>query len=187
MQTLQTTADEPHEGSRPSRGVSHTTALDVGPVAAGTAFVLVAVLAFQKGLVTGWVASWRVGAFCLATGAGLLAWGLVSMRRRGRSTAPLSQSPAVVIRRDPTMPMLGALLVYKYRAITEGQLQRAMEFQRKQKRRGRELLLGQVLSQEMGLVSSSQLREALEFQQSRVRQGYWSPSLDSGETDVSTR
>jgi hypothetical protein len=85
------------------------------------------------------------------------------------------------------MPMLGALLVYKYRAITEGQLQRATEFQRKQKRRRRELLLGQVLSQEMGLVSPSQLRERLEFQQSRVRQGYWSPSLDSGETDVSAR
>jgi uncharacterized protein (DUF433 family) len=62
--------------------------------------------------------------------------------------------------------MVGALLVYKYQALTEAQLQRALEQQQKEKRKGRNMLLGEVLL-EMGMVKEPQLRAALDYQRSR--------------------
>jgi hypothetical protein len=63
--------------------------------------------------------------------------------------------------------MLGALLVYKYRSITEWELEKALEMQRKLgKQRKR---LGEILV-EMGMVTRSQLGTALDYQAAYVRE-----------------
>jgi hypothetical protein len=68
---------------------------------------------------------------------------------------------------EPVVPLLGALLVYKYQYVTQQQLNRALGRQRKEgreKRRIGEILVG------MKVVSSSQLQEALEHQRLVLRQ-----------------
>lgn len=61
---------------------------------------------------------------------------------------------------EPLVPLLGALLVYKYQAITQEQLAKALAEQRRSRR-----LLGEILLS-MGVVNPAQLAEALEYQHS---------------------
>ncbi len=78
--------------------------------------------------------------------------------------------------------MLGALLVYKFQALTEEQLQKALEQQRKEgsnKRRIGEILL------DMGFISSTDLRKALDYQRSQARSKQI-PAPDSEEPCLTT-
>ncbi len=64
--------------------------------------------------------------------------------------------------KEPSMPLLGALLVYKYQLITHRQLREALEEQRKTVPRRR---LGEILVLK-GLITVRELEEVLSFQQS---------------------
>jgi len=81
-------------------------------------------------------------------------------RTRPREAPLLRDIPA---RPEPTVPMLGALLVFKYHALSEEQLEEALAQQRREgpdRRRLGEILL------DMGFVSMADLQKALEYQHS---------------------
>ena len=184
MRGTQRTPDESGEITPWRQYSTGGEALIVGQVLVGIALGMLAGLAFQKAMVTSHSVFWWAGAVCLLIGGAAVVSAITgAARRRERLNLLRAAESADSEPRDPTMPMLGALLVYKYQIISEGQLQRAMELQRKHTRKGRHLLLGQVLS-EMGLVTPSQLDEALEYQQSRVRAGYWMPPLEANDTEI---
>ncbi len=139
-------------------------------MAVGVALGAVAGPVFAHAVVTQQVASWWVGGICVFTGVVLTVAGLTSSKRRAQrlllSATPTEgkQSKDAAEPTGPGVPMLGALLVYKYQVITEGQLERVLkEQQRRKEPRPR---LGQLLL-EMGLVTRSQLYRALEYQRSR--------------------
>ena len=70
--------------------------------------------------------------------------------------------------REPVVPLLGAVLLYKYQRITQRQLNEALEQQRKEtgpnRRRLGEILLA------TGAITRRQLEEALEHQRVFVRE-----------------
>jgi hypothetical protein len=92
------------------------------------------------------------------------------MRRLPRATSdPIQPAGDPAPERDSNVlvPMLGALLVYKYQFIKEWQLDKALELQRKQRRQRRRL--GDILL-EMAVVTRSQLRMALDYQDAYLRE-----------------
>ncbi len=107
---------------------------------------------------------WCVGAITLLVGILLVLSGIYA-----RSHPP-NVSPQVIVleeapeTREPLVPLLGALLVYKYELITHKQLREALEEQRKTSPRRR---LGEILVLK-GLLTVSELEEALAFQQSHI-------------------
>ncbi len=106
----------------------------------------------------------RASMYALAGGSALCISGAYDgWVGRRQEAATVDASP--VESSEPLVPMLGALLVYRYQALSEGQLQRALEQQRREGRDRR--LLGEILL-EMGYVSPAQLRKALEYQQSEA-------------------
>ena len=145
-----------------------TSLLIIGQVVVGVLLAAVAGPLFAHASTTHDVAAWWIGGTCLVTGVFLVIGGLTSRRKRIQRllASPEPSTEPQKASRDPSMPMLGALLVYKYRVITESQLQRALEMQRKQK--GNHKRLGDLLL-EMGLITEAQLRKALDYQQSRSR------------------
>jgi len=106
---------------------------------------------------------WWIGGAATAVAAALLVPGLRGLRALHRAAAVPESAHAAP--RAPTIPMLGALLVYRYRAITEAQLEAALAAQRKRRRRRQ--LLGDILV-EMGYATRRQVDEALEYQRSCV-------------------
>jgi hypothetical protein len=145
-----------------------TTLLVTGQVVVGVGLAAVAGPLFAHASTTHDMPAWWIGGTCLVTGVFLVIGGLTSRKKRIQRLL-LSPEPSTDSQRaprDPTMPMLGALLVYKYRVITESQLQRALEMQRKQK--GNHERLGDLLL-EMGLITEAQLRKALDYQRSQSR------------------
>lgn len=144
-----------------------TSILVMAQVVVGVALAATAGPVFAHAMTEDSTMLWVIGGVCLVTGVALAAAGLTSSRRRMQTLLRRKpRAPAPEQPRDPTVPMLGALLVYKYQVITEAQLQRALEQQQKEKRKGRRMLLGEVLL-EMGLVKEPQLRAALDYQRSR--------------------
>ncbi len=119
---------------------------------------------------------WIVGAIAILVGALMALPGVVSICRARPAeiiiAEPLPGTP------EQTLPMLGALLVFKYRLITEEQLEKALEIQRKDGPNRR--LLGGILL-DMGLISTAELQTALEHQRSHVAKK--PPSDDLGEND----
>ena len=109
--------------------------------------------------------SWWVGGAAIVVGAVLSLSGLYSLYVRTRQQEVIVPD-SIPARVEPSVPMLGALLVYKYQALTEEQLERALEQQRKEGKNRRRL--GEILL-DMGLVSSAELRAALEYQRSQAR------------------
>jgi hypothetical protein len=145
-----------------------TSLLIMGQVVIGVALAAIAGPLFAHASTTHDMPAWWIGGTCLVTGVFLVIGGLTSRRKRIQRllSSPEPSTDSQKAPRDPTMPMLGALLVYKYRVITESQLQRALEMQRKEK--GNHKRLGELLL-EMGLITEAQLRKALDYQQSQSR------------------
>ena len=103
-----------------------------------------------------------IGVTAVLIGAALSLSGICSIYASTRPVE-ITTPDGMPAQPDPGIPMLGALLVYKYQALTEQQLERALEQQRKEgpnKRRIGEILL------DMGFISSADLRNALEHQRS---------------------
>ena len=85
---------------------------------------------------------------------------------------------------DVLVPMLGALLAFRFRVINEWQLEKALAVQRKQRKHKQSL--GRILL-EMGLVTQSQLRQALDYQkeyEQQKRARLLSASADSAESSA---
>jgi hypothetical protein len=107
---------------------------------------------------------WAVGGTTLMVGVLTVLSGFYA-RSHPRGVLPhvlVTEEPAEA--REPSMPHLGALLVYKYQVITHRQLREALEEQKKTAPRRR---LGEILVLN-GLITVGELEEALSFQQSAV-------------------
>ena len=109
--------------------------------------------------------------------------------RRPRAAAPPPSQPDPNGRRfddqDVAVPMVGALLAFRFRFINEWQLEKALAVQRKQRKPRQSL--GRILL-DMGLVTQSQLQRALDYQKeyengkrARLREAA-SGSRESGST-----
>jgi hypothetical protein len=106
---------------------------------------------------------WIIGAAAILVGGLLALPGLVSIC--GSRPTEIVIAEPLAGGSEETLPMLGALLVYKYRLITEEQLEKALEVQSKDGANRR--LLGGILL-DMGLISSAELQTALEHQRSLI-------------------
>jgi len=106
--------------------------------------------------------SWLVGAVAIVVGAVLALPGVTALYARSHTPEVIISEP-IPGSRDDSIPMLGALLVFKYKLITEDQLKHALEVQRKDGPNRR--LLGGILL-DMGLISSAELQTALAYQRS---------------------
>ncbi len=127
----------------------------VGLVLAGTGGA-----AFGHAWTTENTPMWWVGGITLLVGILFVLSGIYA-RSHPRSTPQpiLVEEPAAA--REPLVPLLGAILVYKYQYITQKQLQQALSEQGRTEPRRR---LGEVLLLK-GLMTAAQLEEALAFQQ----------------------
>jgi hypothetical protein len=98
----------------------------------------------------------------ILVGAALSLSGVYAIYARSRP----ADSPLVgdlPMGREASVPLLGALLVYKYHLLTEEELEQALEVQRSQGTSTRRI--GGVLL-DMGLISSADLQKALDYQRS---------------------
>jgi hypothetical protein len=108
---------------------------------------------------------WWVGATSLMAGILVLLSGLYARSR------PPGAMPDLVLREEPAdetevvVPLLGAVLLYKYQRISHSELDAALAQQRAE---GRKRRLGEILV-EMDVVSPSHLEQALEYQRSVMR------------------
>jgi len=123
---------------------------------------------------------WLVGVVAILVGAVLAFPGMSALCTRSRATEMVivDQLP---VGGDASIPMLGALLVYKYKLITEEHLQQALEEQRKDGESKR--LLGGILL-DLGLLSVAELQTALDYQRSLTsKQTGASETSDEGSDD----
>jgi len=110
---------------------------------------------------------WWVGAISLLGGVLLLLSGLYARSR------PPGVTPDIVVRQEHpneqevVVPLLGALLIYKYQCLTHRELDEALREQREQGPGRR--LIGQILV-DMGAITTAQLDTALEHQRTLVRE-----------------
>jgi hypothetical protein len=136
-----------------------------GRVVVGLTLAATAGIAFGHAWTNQYAPLWVVGAISLLTGVLLVLSGLYARSRPVEAPpAELVAPPVGEKRHEPVVPLLGALLVYKYRIITQQQLSNALEQQHKQ--RGR--LLGEILLQN-GWVTEQQLQTALAYQQQEAQ------------------
>jgi len=154
----------PRPGGGPPAPRRDTLLLAViwGRVVVGLGMAGTAGLAFGHAWTKEYAPMWWVGGISLCAGVLLVLSGL-----HARSDAiKLSAETALTTRTSPTgeplVPLLGALLIYKYQLITHKQLADALAQQRKSK-----ALLGQILLG-MALITEAQLEAALEHQRSYI-------------------
>lgn len=112
--------------------------------------------------------AWWWGGLALALGVVLV---LTALPKRRRIVLPPSEMEPEEetggrADRDALVPLVGALLVYKYQLITHAQLMKALEKQQKTTPRRK---LGELLVRE-GLITADQLHKALEHQQELMQE-----------------
>ena len=105
--------------------------------------------------------SW-VGAVAALAGALVGLSGICGIHAHLRSPKP-NTSEDLPVEPEPSLPLLGAILIYKFRFISEDQLAAALEVQRKGGPPRR--LLGGILL-DMGALSMAELQQALSYQRS---------------------
>lgn len=119
-------------------------------------------VAFGHAWVARYAISWWVGVLSVLAGVLLVLSAVSATRRSGEQARDEEAVPLRYLeQREPVVPLLGALLVYKYRMLTQEQLSRALEEQFRssvEKRRLGEILL------EMEMVTEEQLETVLEHQ-----------------------
>jgi hypothetical protein len=138
-----------------------------GRIVVGLALATVGGVAFGHAWTNEDTPMWWVGAITLLTGVLLVLSGLYARSR------PPGAVPEVGVRGEasetgePLVPLLGAIIVYHFRWLSQQQLNQALEQQRSQwpeKRRIGEILV------ERGVISETQLQEALEWQGRLLRE-----------------
>jgi len=110
---------------------------------------------------------WWVGSITLLVGLLLVLSGIYARTRGAEAPVEviLPEQPAGA--HEPLVPLLGAILVYKYQYITQKQLQQALAEQAQSQPRRR---LGEILVLK-GFLTASQLEEALNFQHGVAQAG----------------
>jgi len=129
----------------------------VGLLLAGTGGV-----AFGYAWTNSFASMWWVGGITLLVGVLLVLSGIYArthVPETGVEVILPDEPPAT---HEPLVPLLGAILVYKYQYITQKQLQETLAEQMRAEPRRR---LGEILVLK-GLLTSAQLEEALVFQHS---------------------
>ena len=109
---------------------------------------------------------WWVGAITVLTGVLLILSGLYARSRPPGVTPEFALREGPPSGQEPLVPLLGALLLYKYQCITQRQLNDALARQRRERNKRR---LGEILVS-MEAITRRQLEEALEYQRSVLRQ-----------------
>ena len=133
-------------------------------VVVGLGLAAVAGVSFGHAWTDERISMWCLGAVTLLTGVLLVLSALYARSDAvpvGRGAEPTT--PAVAVPGERLVPLLGALLVYKYQLISHQQLAEAIQKQKTSKKRIGEILM------EMGLITDGQLQEALEHQDSYRR------------------
>ena len=125
-----------------------------GRVVLGLALAAIAGVSFGHAWSNENTSLWVVGGVTLLTGVLLVLSGLYVRSQ------PEPPPPSTEEEREELVPLVGALLVYKYQLISHAQLQQALEEQRRSTR-----LIGEILV-EQELVTEGQLQTALAHQQS---------------------
>jgi len=158
------------QGSRPSRrkggGDVVWAVLVWGRVVVGLILAGAGGIAFGHAWTREYAPFWWVGGITLLAGCLLVLSGLYARSRPAGATPEIAMQEGLAEGEAPLLPLLGALLVYKYQRITQRQLNEALEQQHKERKNRR--LLGEILL-EMKAITQSQLEEALEFQRSVLR------------------
>ena len=113
---------------------------------------------------------WWVGEVTLLAGVLLMLSALYARSEAKEIATSLAEASESVRPRERLVPLLGALLVYKYQLISHQQLAAAIQEQRKDKR-----LLGQILKAQ-GLITEGQLQEALTYQRTFVPEQFDTPT-----------
>ena len=152
------------------KGASHEQRRDAvwvvlvwGRVAAGLTLAALGGVVFGHAWTRDYAPLWWVGAMTVLAGALLVLSGLYARSR------PSDLKPRTAVRGDafheqePLVPLLGALLVYKYQWVTQEQLSQALAQQHAEKEKKRRL--GEILVA-LGAVTEPQLEEALAHQRS---------------------
>lgn len=138
-----------------------------GRVVMGLILAGVAGVAFGHAWTRVYAPYWWVGAISLLTGSLLVLSGLYARSRPPGAVPEIVMREGVTDGEQPLVPLLGALLVYKYQRITQKQLNEALEQQHREGEHRRRL--GEILVA-MGAITESHLEEALEFQRSVLRE-----------------
>ena len=176
-------ADLPYRGKEkasasPARFIATWVRVVVGLALAGEGGVL---FADARTYWAGHGAWMGMGAMALGALVGFS--GLCAMYRQARGPSAPDQE-GFPIAPEVTVPMLGALLVYKYGSVTEEQLAEALERQsNKPLPRPR---LGSILL-DMGVLSVAQIEEALAYQRSLELRDPRAAVLDSSQEDKQRR
>jgi hypothetical protein len=157
-----------HRGRRKRKGADEGRQEGLSASAAWGRTALGLVMGVGGGVAFGhaWAAryaiSWWVGVLSVLAGVLLVLSAVSATRRSGEQARDEQAVPLRYLeQREPVVPLLGALLVYKYRMLTQEQLSRALEEQFREGERKRRL--GEILL-EMGMVTVEQLEEVLEHQ-----------------------
>ena len=162
-------AAPPEPTPRPSARRAKPDALFViviwGRVVVGLALSAVGGVAFGHAWTTDYLPWWLVGAVSLLTGVLLILSAAYARSRPPDTPLPPPAAEAASEQPDPLVPLVGALLVYKFRYVTQEQLNRALELQRRRRNTGHRI--GEVLVQ-MGAVTRPQLQEALSYQRAEA-------------------
>ncbi len=138
-----------------------------GRVLLGLILAMVGGTAFGHAWTREYAPFWWVGAITLLTGILLVLSGLYARTRPPGTTPEVLMREELAEGREPVVPLLGAVLLYKYQRITQRQLNEALEQQRKETGENRRRL-GEILLA-MGAITRRQLDEALEHQRVFVR------------------
>jgi len=161
MAVGQSERHQPDQVEEPSRSVLWVAVI-WGRVLVGLALAGAGGAAFGHAWTNESAPWWGIGATTLMVGI-LLVLSTVYARSRLPNTVPRVAVPEEPVQsQEPLLPLLGALLVYKYRLVSQAQLQEALAEQQKTKPRRR---LGEILVLK-GMITVSQLEKALEFQRS---------------------
>ena len=137
-----------------------------GRVVLGLALAAIAGVSFGHAWTNENMSLWVVGGVTLLTGVLLVLSGLYVRSQPKPRPAPSEEEEG-----EPLVPLLGALLVYKYQLISHAQLQHALEEQRRSTR-----LIGEILVNQ-GAVTEEQLQVALAHQQSYSNTEAASPAI----------
>lgn len=137
-----------------------------GRLVIGLALAAIAGVVFGHAWTSARGSLWWVGGITLLTGGLLILSCLYTRCRVEELPVELEILAQPEAAREPLVPLLGALLVYKFRYLSHEQLNRAL-LKRRTEYRGQRRL-GQVLV-EMGYITQSQLQEALDLQESYAR------------------
>lgn len=160
---MESRIDPEGEADVPPRRARHDLtwlAVTWGRIFVGLAMAATSGIAFGRAWTRGDAAFWWVGGISLLLGIVVVASAFQARREEPPAHVPAKQQVVVQEQPSPLVPLLGALLVYRYQFITHEQLAKALAEQKRSRRMLGEILVG------MGLVTQRQLGEALEYQQS---------------------